>query len=97
MKYGVALTPTAEENLDQIYRFIAVRNLPAAQKFVAGIRTAITTLGRHPRRWPLAPEDGLDGMELRHLIHGNYRIIFVVASERVTILQIRHAARLPMD
>ena len=97
MRYSVALTRTAEENLDQIFRFIAADNVPAARKFIAGMRTAIMRLSQHPKRCPMAPEDGMDGMELRHLIHGNYRVIFVVASNRVTILQIRHAARLPMD
>jgi len=41
-------------------------------------------------------EDGLDGMEICQLLHGRYRILFTIETDQVTILQIRHGARLPM-
>ncbi len=96
MRYGVVVTPTAEANLDEILRFIALHNPGAARKFVAALRAKMKTLAQMPKRCPLAPEDGLDGMELRHLIHGDYRIIFAVDSGYVTVLQVRHGARKPM-
>ena len=49
-----------------------------------------------PKRCPRAPEDGLDGLEIRHLIHGRYRIIFGIDGKTVVILQVRHGARLTM-
>ena len=96
MKYSVALTRTAEENLDQIFRLL-LRTMFLPRENSLREFAAITSLSQHPKRCPVAPEDGMDGMELRHLIHRDYRIIFVVASNRITILQIRHAARPPMD
>jgi toxin ParE1/3/4 len=96
MKYRVVVTPTAEADFDQILRFIALDNPAAARKFVAGMRTKMKTLFQMPKRRPLAPEDGLDGMEIRHLIHGDYRIIFAIDPGQVTVLQVRHGARLPM-
>lgn len=48
-----------------------------------------------PKRCSRAPEDGLDGLEIRHLIHGRYRIIFGIDGKTVVILQVRHGARLP--
>jgi plasmid stabilization system protein ParE len=97
MTYRVVITPTAEANLDEILRFIALDNPAAARNFVAGLRGKMKTLAENPRRCPFAPEDGLDGMELRHLIHGEYRIIFAIDSGRVTVLQIRHGARRPIS
>ena len=93
MRYLVVVTPAAEANLDEFLRFIALDNPVAGRKFVAGLRAKLKTLARMPKRCPLALEDGLDGIELRHLIHGNYRIIFVIDPWQLTILQVRHAAR----
>lgn len=44
-----------------------------------------------PERCAKAPEDGL---EIRHLLHGRYLILFTIEPDRVVILQIRHGARL---
>ena len=96
MSYKVVVTPTAEANLDQILHFIALDSPTAARRFVAGLRSKIRTLATIPKRCPLAPEDGLDGLEIRHLIYSNYRIIFVIDADQVVVLQVRHGARLPM-
>jgi plasmid stabilization system protein ParE len=95
MRFRVVITPTAEADLDRILRFIALDNSAAGRKFIADLRASMNTLATMPRRCPLAPENGLDGVEIRHLLHGDYRIVFVVDSDRVTVLQIRHGARLP--
>jgi plasmid stabilization system protein ParE len=96
MRYRVVVTPTAEANLDEILRFIALDNPASGRKFFAALRARLGTLAEMPRRCPLAPEDGLDSLEIRHLIHGNYRIIFTIDPGQVTILQVRHGARRPM-
>ena len=96
MRYKVVVTPTAEANLDEILRFIALDSPVAARKFVSRLRAKLKTLAAMPKRCPAAPEDGLDGMEIRHLILGNYRVIFVIDVDRVVVLQVRHGARLPM-
>lgn len=95
MSFRIVVTPTAEANLDEILRFIALDDPAAARKFVAGLRAKMKTLATLPRRCPFAPEDGIDGVEIRHLLYNNYRIIFALDSARVTILQVRHRARLP--
>ena len=96
MRRKVVLTPTAEANLDEILRVIALDNPSAARRFVAGLRGKIKTLAAMPKRCPLAPENGLDDLEIRHLIFGNYRIVFAIDAGEVVILQVRHGARLPM-
>ena len=97
MTYKVVVTPEAERDLDQVFRFVALEKPDAARKFVAGLRRRLETLASMPRRAALAPEDGLDGLEIRHLIHGQYRIIFTIDGRTVVILQVRHGARRPVD
>jgi toxin ParE1/3/4 len=95
MKHKVTITPTAEADLDGILHYIAVDNPAAGQKFIAGLRTKLKTLALMPARCPLAPENGLDGLVIRHLIYGRYRILFAIDDEQVAILQVRHGARRP--
>ncbi|MEO5337340.1 MAG: type II toxin-antitoxin system RelE/ParE family toxin [Magnetospirillum sp. WYHS-4] len=74
MNYRVVVTPGAEEDLDDLFRYIALDNLAAAHKFVEGLRRRLKTLASMPKRCPRAPEDGLDGLEILHLVYGQYRI-----------------------
>lgn len=96
MRYRVVVSLTAEVGLDDIFRFIALDNPTAASKLVASLRAKMKTLSQMPKRCPLAPEDGFDGLEVRHLIFGNYRILFTIDVRVVRVLQIRHGARLPL-
>lgn len=95
MTYKVVVTPEAKGDLDRIFRFVALEKPDAARKFVSGLRRRLKSLASMPRRCSRAPEDGLDGLEIRHLVHGQYRIIFAIDGGTVVILQVRHGARLP--
>ena len=95
MSRRVVITPTAEADLDHILYFIALDNPAVGRRFVTTLRAKMKTLARMPERCPLAPEDGLDGLEIRQLIHGNYRILFTVDADHIVVLQVRHGARLP--
>ena len=93
MKYEVVITATAEANLGEIHRYITLDSPVAARRFLTGLRSKIQTLVSMPERCPLAPEDGLDGITIRHLLYSKYRIIFTVETGHVVILQVRHGAR----
>lgn len=95
MTRKLVITPTAEADLDDILRFIALEDPAAARRFVSGLRKRMKTLTLMPERCPLAPESGLDGLEIRHLIYSQYRILFAVNTKHIVILQVRHGARLP--
>ena len=95
MTYKVVVSPDAERDLDALLRFVALDNLATARAFAAGLRRRLKTPAAMPKRCPRAPEDGLDGLEVRHPIHGRYRIIFAIDGHTVVIPQIRHAARMP--
>lgn len=95
MSRRVVITATAAANLDDILHVIALDSPATGKRFVTSLRARMKTLAAMPERCPLAPEDGLDGLEIRHLIIGNYRILFTLDTDRVVILQVRHGARLP--
>jgi len=96
MTYRVVVTPAAEANLDDIFGYIARDKPSAARKHIAILTLQLKGLAQFPKRCPFAPENGLGGMEIRHLIHGDYRIVFAIDGKTVLVLQIRHGARLPI-
>ena len=49
-----------------------------------------------PERCPLAPEAVHFKRRIRHLIHGNHRILFFVTGRHVRVLTIRHTSRKPL-
>jgi plasmid stabilization system protein ParE len=54
MTFRVVVTPEAERDLDQVFRFVAREKPAAARKFVAGLRRRLKTLASMPRRCPRA-------------------------------------------
>jgi plasmid stabilization system protein ParE len=95
-KYRVVITCEVLKNADEIFDYIVVHNPRAAAKIVREFRSRIRSLSTTPRRCPLAPENGiLDHDEIRHFHHGKYRIIYAVENNTVSVLEIRHGARLP--
>lgn len=97
MKYAVIFQDTAIRSLETIYRTIAQDQPANAARYAARLRKACEGLKSFPKRCPLAYENGLGGLEIRHLIFDNYRIIFSVQDKAVYILAIRHTARLPLE
>lgn len=97
MSFRVVVTAEAERNLDALFRYVARDNPINARRFVTELRERLKALRTLPRRCPRAPEDGRRGLEIRHLVHGDYRVIFAIIDDTVAILQVRHSARLPME
>ena len=72
--------------------FIA-RDAPGvAQVFVERVFAAVTRLEAFPRSGRVVPEIGQE--DLREMIFGSYRIVYVVSEDEANILTVFHAARL---
>ncbi len=97
MKFKLVITPGAERDLDDLFAYIAQDSPANALKFLADLRKRLKTLTTFPRRGPLAPEDGLDGLEIRHLLYRDYRIVFAIDGKTVVILQALHGSRLVQE
>ncbi len=93
-KYRVEITKVAEADLDQIWILIAADSVENATRFLPQLDEKIGTLERMPNRCAAIPENGLLGTEYRHLIIGDYRVVFRVEAAAVNILRIIHGNRL---
>jgi toxin ParE1/3/4 len=95
-RYQVLIHPDAEHELESAYRHIATDASARATRWRAQLLKKAHSLRTFPDRCRKAPEASNLGKDVRHLIVGHYRIIFVIEAATVTVLHIRHAARLPV-
>ena len=94
MSFSIQLTDTAYHDLDAIMDYIALDNPVRAESFVDELLDKIRSLTRSPKRCPIAPENGRRNYELRHLIHGKYRILFTLKEKDIIILRVIHGSKL---
>ena len=100
MKYKLIIQPTALDDLEQAYRWIAERSPENAARWFNRFLNALETLRQHPERCGFAPENDYIDEEIRQLLYGRrggvYRALFTVRRREVHVLHIRHAARQTM-
>lgn len=93
MKYRVSMQPRAEVDASEIYHRIRDDSPMNADQWFEALCLAIESLNEMPRRCPKAPESRRFKREIRQLLHGVYRILFVIEDDTVQIVHIRHGAR----
>jgi toxin ParE1/3/4 len=94
IRFAVSFSKKAEEDLEEIWSFIAADSPDNATKFVMNLEKQVESLGRIPERCPLIPEDAVLRGKYRHLIYGDYRTIFRVKGKTVYIIRIINSRRL---
>lgn len=92
---SIDLTLRAQNDLSDIHEHIAREHPLNADRFLLKLIKVIDGLATMPRRHPRAPESVSTGGDVRHAIHGSYRVVFEVVDNRVIIHTVRHAARRP--
>lgn len=92
MSYNVEITQKAQEEGREASRWIAGHSPNKAKFWFFELMEKMESLENSPMRCPLAPEAETYGEEIRHLIFGKYRILFIVEDETVYILRVRHSA-----
>jgi plasmid stabilization system protein ParE len=92
--YKVKITRVAEKDLNDIWDYISKDSIQNAQSFLIELENQIKTLKNFPNRCPIIPESEMLGIEYRHLIIGNYRIIIKIVKNIVYIMRIIHSSRL---
>ena len=91
--FRVEIAVQAEADLRAIHDHIAQDKPKAATKWLRDTLAAIRSLRSLPYRHEAIPEAAELGLERRHLIRGNYRIIYRVEAQRVRVLRVLHAAQ----
>jgi len=91
-KYRVDIKPTAEADLVKRYQEIGEDSPQNALNWYLNIIDAIEKLDELAERCPFAPEDLEIDLGIRHLIIGEYRVLYHIVDEVVEVLHIRHRA-----
>ena len=92
-RYRVLLAPKAESDIRAIRAYIARDRPLAADNWRKEVRRQIRSLRQHPLRYELVPELADDDDRYRHVLYGNYRTIYAVEGDVVTILRVLHSAQ----
>ena len=92
--YNVNITKTAEIDIEEIWQYILNDSIPNAKKFIRALEGKIHTLEKFPQRCPVIPESELLGLKYRHLVIGNFRIIYKLEKNIVNVMRAVHSARL---
>jgi mRNA-degrading endonuclease RelE of RelBE toxin-antitoxin system len=90
-KYRIDIKPTAEDDLARRYAQIEKESPQNAVKWYLGIIEAIEKLDELAERCPIAPEDSDIQKGIRHLVIGDYRVLYIVDHETVQVLHVRHS------
>ena len=99
MAYRVELAKSAETQLEELYLWVIERAPSQGAAWYNGLEQAIFSLGQHPERCSIAPENIDPGSPIRILRYGRrphvYLVFFAVDDDAsvVRILHIRRGAR----
>jgi plasmid stabilization system protein ParE len=97
MAFQVEITPIAEAQIEQAYRWYRERNPEFADRWFRGLMKAIATLQEKPHRCTLAVEHEIFPEEVRQLFYGKaknrYRVLFTIRDDTVYALYVRHSAQ----
>jgi addiction module RelE/StbE family toxin len=81
----------AREDLKEIGRYIARDNPRAARRWVEHLRRRAQQAAEMPRSGRVVPE--LDRDDIREIIEGNYRIVYLIQPSSVDVLAVREGHR----
>lgn len=81
-------SPLAISRINEIADYIAADNPDAAIKWVDEIFEKVERINDFPLSGRLVPE--LERKDIREILFGNYRIIYRIMKNEVSILTIRH-------
>jgi toxin ParE1/3/4 len=95
MKYSVEITEKAERAVRNIILWIAEFSAEKASEWYFDFLDATVTLENFPNRCAMIPEIENEPT-FRHLLFGNYRIIFRIEENTVYVLQVRHQKQKPL-
>ncbi len=93
-KYRIDITEAAKQDVASIHDFIARDKPKAAAKWVRTLDRHVRSLRYSPMRFEVIPEAEEIKVRYRHVIWSNYRIIFKIEDNLVTIVRVIHSARL---
>ena len=89
---SITWTALAIEDLRNIYDYILKDSKVYADRIIDNIITRVDQLSYFPKSGRVVPE--FENDSIRELIQGNYRIIYKLTAQKISIIRIHHSARL---
>jgi len=88
--YRIFFTPDADEEVLKSYEWgVQYWGEEAAVQWLRDLYSVIfQRLAQFPFSYPLAPESYETERQVRHLIHGRYRILFEIRDDTIILLQL---------
>lgn len=96
MTHRIHITAAAVADMESIHAHVSETSPQAANRALSLIENAISSLADFPKRYALAPEATTHGKEVRQMVVGKYRVLFMVIMETVNVLRVRHTAQVPL-
>lgn len=93
MAFRVEFTAEAEADVRRAFDYFRADAPENAARWLQRLYAVVESLQDFPERCGTAPENEWTDFELRQYIYGNYRLLFVIQSDAVQILHVRHGAR----
>ena len=92
-KYRIEIKPTAENDLITRYQQIAEDSPQNALNWYLQTIEAIEKLDILAERCPIAPEDLDVQLGIRHLVIGDYLVLYLISGDLVEVLHVRHVSK----
>ena len=84
-------TEVAIDDLRLIHEYISKDSKLYADRFVEKLIERVDQLENFPKSGRVVPEFGIE--TIRELIEGNYRIVYEISTEQISIVRVHHSAR----
>jgi plasmid stabilization system protein ParE len=104
MSYEIDISDVAEMEIDDTFIYLVGRSPDYVEKWRSELERQIETLREFPRRCPLVRDARHIHPEVRQLLVGKYRVLFVILDadgdgeeDTVRIIHVRHTAQQPLD
>lgn len=89
-------SPLSLEKAGEIAAYIALDNTTAAAEWIEALFGKVELLKSSPKIGRIVPESTRE--DIRELLFGNYRIVYLVNQKQISILTIRHGKQImPID
>lgn len=85
-------SPLAIERVIELAEYIALDKPDIAMQWASNIFDSTDKLKEHPRLGRIVPE--IQEEDYRELIEGNYRILYLIGSSKISVLTVRHGKQL---
>ena len=92
----IVWSPLVIDRATEIMKYISLDNPTAAQNWINEVFKKIKLLKSSPESGRIVPE--IERKEIREILYGNYRIIYRLEVQRISVLTIKHGKQiLPIE